>query len=122
LELGQNQLDIHSVSYLKKNKGNRKKSFLKGHSHEKVFEITPLKVRQPFFNFLIRPSDRYDVLKEGVHNVKWDQLICQKQQLHASKIHSAVRGIHLPSHTNLCTTGIQEAERGVDVLLHADKP
>jgi hypothetical protein len=44
------------------------------------------KVRQPFFNFLIRPSNRYDVLKEGVHDVKWDQLIYQKPQLHASKI------------------------------------
>jgi hypothetical protein len=44
------------------------------------------KVRQPFFNFLICPSHCYDVLKEGVQDVKWDQLICQKPQQHASKI------------------------------------
>jgi hypothetical protein len=31
--------------------------------------------------------DRQDeVLKEGVHDVKWDQLICQNPQLHASNI------------------------------------
>jgi hypothetical protein len=32
---------------------------------------------------------RYDVLKEGVRDVKWDQLICQRPQLHTSKIRGA---------------------------------
>jgi hypothetical protein len=37
-------------------------------------------------NFKNHPSHHYDVSKEAVDDVKWDQLIYQKQQLQTSKI------------------------------------
>jgi hypothetical protein len=100
---------------------------LTGHSHEKVFEIAPLnhtvdevqtKVRQPFFNFLICPSHRYNVLKEWVHDVKWDQLICQQNSYTVLQRCT----VFVFCHANLRTTGIREAALGIDVLPRATKP
>jgi hypothetical protein len=66
---------------------------------------------------------RYDVSKEGVHDVKWDQLICQKPQLHASKIcilYCSGTAVFVFCHVNLRTTGICKAAGGIDVLPRDD--
>jgi hypothetical protein len=82
-------------------------------------------VRQPFFNFKNRPSHRYDFLKEGSYDVKRDQLICQKPQLHASKIRIPHRsGARYSSSVTLIYVRryIREAARGENVLPRAAKP
>jgi hypothetical protein len=65
-----------------------------------VFEIINLNERLGQTNFLNRPSHRYDLLKEGSHDAKSDQLICQNLQLHAIVFfvrHAILHRIYLPS-------------------------
>jgi hypothetical protein len=62
--------------------------------------MSKLRYASPSLIFKIFSSHRYDVLKEGVQDVKWDQMIFQILQLYGRKIHirvAAVRHICLLS-------------------------
>jgi hypothetical protein len=66
-------------------------------------------------------SHGYDFLKEGAHDVKWDQLICQNLQLNAIKIRiriAAVRSIYVLviCHAISRIPCIRKAAPGVDIL------
>jgi hypothetical protein len=71
------------------------------------------------------PQSRETIpLKEGAHDVKWDQLICQNPQLNASKILTRVADVlrirRLVCHANVRVSA--KLTRGVHVLQRHAKP
>jgi hypothetical protein len=87
--------------------------------------MSKLRYANPSLIFKIGHRVATIFFKEGPYDVKWDQLICQKPQLHSSKICIPYRSsARFSSSVTLIYARryIRKTARSVDVLQRAAKP